>query len=88
MEESKQPRRAFQLSLRTLFELIALLAIALAWFVARESRGDGRYQSLTVHSQRTGREAILLVDTRTGECWEMDQTTSQWLSFAPPLPGR
>ena len=86
--DEKPERRRFQLSLRTLFELVALLAIALAWFFAPEARGDGRYQTLTVHLQKTGREAILLVDTRTGECWKMDEFANTWRPFADPLPTR
>ena len=104
MEERQTTRPRFQLGLRTVFEAVTLLAIALAWLYAQERQGrvvddnDGRYQ-LQSYQERAvapsgnsidgdwdGRIHLLLLDTRTGECWIRSRTRGTWEPFTGSLP--
>jgi hypothetical protein len=60
----EKPRRSFQVSLRTLLEIVAVIAFVLALMYARNA-GNGRYQLL----DKGQHQPLFLVDTRTGECW-------------------
>jgi hypothetical protein len=75
------PRRSFQLSLRTLLELVAIIALILALIYQRKpaTPGPGRYQVMTLDDR------MVLVDTHTGQCWRQPRGASRWDEFLPPL---
>jgi hypothetical protein len=59
----EKPRRIFQLSLRSLLEIVAVVAVVLALVYSRHA-GNGRYQLSDSPNNR------ILLDTTTGECWQ------------------
>jgi len=73
----QKPTRLFQISLRTLLEIIAAMAVILT--LAYRHGTIGRFQVVP------SSEAVLLLDTATGKTWTYDRVNDTW---APsPAPG-
>jgi hypothetical protein len=53
-----------QLSIRTLLEITAVVAVILAIYFGRSSGEVGRYALF-----QSEKGAVLLLDTRIGQCW-------------------
>ncbi|WP_254509356.1 hypothetical protein [Anatilimnocola floriformis] len=68
-----------QLSLRSLLEIIAIIAVILAFYFSR-SHSVGRY---SLYQQAQG--SSLLLDTQTGQTWYMDKSKST-NSWYPDMP--
>ena len=95
MEESQQHRGYFQISLRTVLEVVTVIAIALAWFVARDTeepavqppptRNFARYRLQTYDYQPGQRPLLILFDAETGECWSRNVSLSKWDPYTRPL---
>ena len=92
--DEKPERRRFQLGLRTAFELITLIAIALAWLYARDPQqvpvqqpsSDARYQLHSYQPFGSSGEQLMLLDTQTGQCWR--ESGKSWREEIRPLPER
>ncbi len=76
----EKPGKPFQISLRTLMEVVAVAAFVLALLYSRRDPGNGRYQLL----DRGGEQSrLILLDTRTGECWTGYEDYSWAKSIGP-----
>ena len=64
MNEKPEQRR-WHFGLRTLFEIVAVVAFILALLAYRRPQNDGRYQS----SNFSG--AMWVLDTETGDLWQI-----------------
>jgi len=76
--------RLYQVSLRTVFELMFVVAVVLAFVYWRNQASpdqSGRYQ-ITVTGQY-GDRAIFL-DTKTGKAWEGRPSSGRWESVSTP----
>jgi hypothetical protein len=73
----------FQVSLRTLLEIVAVLGFLLALFYSRNA-ANGRYQVITSQQADQG-GPILVLDTRTGQCW-MGHAGTSWQKSIGPVP--
>ena len=71
--------KLFQISLRTIFEIITIIAVILAFGYQRSESKNGRYQT-TVHNG-----AVYVTDTSTGQVWLAGG--SGWIKLYPiPMP--
>jgi hypothetical protein len=83
-----QPRRPrIRFGLRTLFELIAVVAFILTLLYYRQTaiKATGRYHLHQVTS--TSPPRVLVIDTQTGRVWETAGT--DWFDYGqPPSPAK
>jgi hypothetical protein len=77
--------RWYQLSLRTLLEIVALLAVVLA-FAYQRGNPIGRFQIIEGTTPGSG-QTTFMVDTATGKVWTY-QYDSTWSPNTPPGIGR
>jgi hypothetical protein len=88
---NEQPlRRQFRFGLRTLFELVAVVAFILTLVYYRRTPlepGAARYQLqvVAVPDGAFGSQQWV-IDTHTGEVWRLDG--AQWISRGPAPPHR
>lgn len=78
----EKPRRSrFRFGLRTLLELIAVVAVILGFILYRQAatRTTGRFQI-------QGTQSEFLVDTHSGRVWGRDPLTGVWTE--EPGPGQ
>ena len=76
-----QPR-FFQLSLRTLLEIVAVIAVVLAF--AYQRFGPGRFRLSTIYVPDNG-VSVYMYDANTGQVWQANG--SDWTAFSPlPKP--
>jgi hypothetical protein len=75
-----QPR-IFQISLRTLLEIIAALAVILA-FVYQRGGTTGRYQLFNGSRPGSVSQMTFMVDSATGKVWVFDETAT-WQANSP-----
>ena len=75
------PKNRFQVSLRTVLEIVAVVAIVFALLFQRGENKNGRYQ-LTVDN--VGGSAIYMTDTATGQIWTA--TSGGWTKWTPLPP--
>jgi hypothetical protein len=83
--DEQPPRRRLRFGLRTLFELIAVVAFILALIYARrpaEEKELGRYQLQVIQDQSNplGSQQWV-IDTVTGDVWRLNG--GQWKSRGP-----
>ncbi len=77
------PKPKLQFGVRTLLELVAVVAVVLAFLYGRQpSRDAGRYQMTAV-----GQELFVL-DSATGKVWTRWTSTNTWVEWSPGLPDR
>jgi hypothetical protein len=75
--------RFYQLSLRTLLEVVAAIAVILA-FAYQRGGASGRYQMIS-HQQPGGRSEIFMYDTATGQVWQQEFDGSWTAATMPSL---
>jgi hypothetical protein len=78
------PKPRFQFGIRTLLEIMAVVAFVLTVIYGRSSSGaSGRYQMTTAgreHSQ------VLVLDSKTGKVWTRHFTAGSWTELPPAIP--
>ena len=84
MAEMNNVPKVFQISLRTLLELTAVAAVAIALFYGRFGTSE-RYRVISVPSSHTLVPFVLMHDSQTGQTWELQEDRT-WKSVAMP-PG-
>ena len=75
--------RIYQISLRTLLELIFVAAVVLAFFYWRNvpvANSAGRYQLMTGPGER-----LFFIDTKTGQIWRTSPTSGRWNAYKTPI---
>jgi hypothetical protein len=77
-----EPKSRFQFGIRTLFEIIAVAAFALAITYGRSTtiNNAGRYQ---MQSDGT---SLTILDAKTGKVWHRPFATGRWEEAGQPLP--
>ena len=79
--ENQPPRRRLQLSIRTLLELTAAVAVILAFWFARSGWGVNRSQVIGVEHR-----GIIVYDPDTNKLWQFKQDANGngWTKFDGP----
>jgi hypothetical protein len=80
MNDESKPVIRPQLSIRTLLELTAVVAVIMAFYFSRSPSAVGRY---SLFQQAPG--SALLLDTKTGQTWYMDKATKSWYPDMPAV---
>ena len=83
--ENAQPR-FFQISLRTLMEIVAIVAFVLALAYQRIGT-SGRYQ-ITSAAEFNGKPDVFMYDSATGRVWKWDGVNDSWIPQTPPGLGK
>jgi len=81
-----KPTKYVQLSLRTLLEVVALIAFFCAISYQHSGNPNGRYQALvTDPGPQNGPLVVHVIDSTSGQVWR--STNGTWTSLQPvPLP--
>jgi len=84
METTKSP---FQVSLRTVLEIVAVVAVVLALAYQRIENKNGRFQTtVTYPGPGNGPPIVHVTDTTTGQVWEAGN--NGWTTYRPlPVGG-
>jgi hypothetical protein len=79
-----EPTSRVQFGMRTLLEIIAVVAFTLAIIYGRSiAGGSGRYQMTTAGKEN---HQVLVLDSKTGKIWSRHYTGSGWKEMQPSVP--
>lgn len=84
--DEKRRRYRLRFGLRTLFEIVAVVAFVLTLLYYRQTaiQNTGRYQ---FHPITEGPDRVLVIDTQTGRVWET--AGAGWHDYGePPKPAK
>ncbi|HEY2838346.1 MAG TPA: hypothetical protein VGJ26_04310 [Pirellulales bacterium] len=87
---SDSPRPRLQFSIRTLLEMVAVVAVIIAFLYVRPSANEyGRYQMLNTIPGPAAPNRLILLDNKTSKFWykPLDASrTHKWLPYEPDAP--
>jgi hypothetical protein len=79
------PKRRLQFGIRTLLEIITVVALVLAIIYGKSAPGEiGRYQMVTAGQAN---HQVLVLDSKTGKIWSRHYaSTTGWQELQPGVP--